>query len=155
MRFSLLASPGIVCKSNAVSGAGDDSARVAGSFAEDEEPLGVYAFESFVVARDAERRTSACFGGDNQAFVDESRNFAVKILEAFSETLANRLVHPIPQIAWRKPARVGGFGERFVFAVGEEVLDRLCGGGVNFSADVVGVGFDFSLQVETAKKRTA
>ena len=66
-------------------------------------------------------------------------------MEALGETLANRLVHPIPQIAWHEPARVGGFGERFVFAVGEEVLDRLCGGGVNFSADVVSVGFDFSL----------
>ena len=117
--------------------------------------MGVYAFECFVVARDAERRTCARFGGDNQAFVDESRNFAVKILEAFGETLAYRLVHPIPQIAWHEPARVGGFGERFVFAVGEEVLDRLRGSGVNFSADVVGVCFDFSLQVETAKKRTA
>ena len=136
----------------AVCGAGDESACIAGSVAEDEESLGVYAFECLVVARDAEWRTGACFGGDYQAFVDESRNFAVKILEAFGETLANRLVHPVPQIAWRKPARVGGFGERFVFAVGEEVLDSLCGGRINFSADVVGVGFDFSLQVETAKK---
>ena len=119
-----------MCKSYAVCGTGDDSACIAGSFAEDEESLGVYAFECLVVARDAERRTCARFGGDNQAFVDESWNFAVKILEAFGETLAYRLVHPIPQIAWHEPARVGGFGERFVFAVGEEVLDRLRGSGV-------------------------
>ena len=87
--------------------------------------------------------------------LDETWNFSVEVQEAFGEAVANRLVHPIPQVALYKSARVGGFGERFVFAVGEETFNSLRGGGVIFSADVISVAFDFALQVETAKERTA
>ena len=142
-------------ESHAVGGASDDSAGISGSFAEHEQALGIHAFKRLVVAAHTERAAGAGFGGDNQAFFDESGNLLVEILESLGEALANGFVHPVPQIALYESAGIGGFRERFVFAVGEERLDALGWSGVVLAADRIGVTFDFALEFESAKELVA